>query len=87
MNEKLTKKQYKDLKDYIKYQLKILSLRNSSDKNFTLSIPKTEHFNFSRNDIEIILSEIFEPPIPEIISVQEFSCTETNSTVLFTLKK
>ena len=86
MNEKLTKKQLKDLKNYINYQLKILSLRSNGDRNLILSIPKTEHFNASRDDVESVLNEIYGSQIPEIISVQEFTCIETNSTVLYTLK-
>ena len=89
MNEKLTKKQHKTLKTLIENQLKVLDLSSSSGntKNFTLPIPKVEGLNVNKDNIKIILNEIFEPPVPEIISVQEFSCTETNSIVLFTLKK
>lgn len=88
MNEKLTRKQLlEDLKAAILGQLKVLRLIKNSDKNFTLSVPIAKGFDIGIDDIKIILNEIFEPQVPEIISVDTFSCTDTNSTILIKLRK
>lgn len=85
MNEKQL---LEDLKASILGQLNVLRLIKNSDKNFTLSVPIVKGSNIGTDDVISILNEIYGPQqVPEIISINTFSCNNTNSTILFTLSK
>lgn len=85
MNEKQL---LEDLKVSILGQLNVVRLIKNNDKNFTLSVPIVNGSNIGIDDVITILNEIYGPKqVPEIISIHTFSCTNTNSTILFTLSK